>query len=103
MVKIFQTNIMMKNGVIRDHQSRLIEEESWDVYIKNLIDGCNWGRKYYEDIIGGLDGTTLSLRHNSLSRGESHNDHCSTITIKEGEEVSQYCLSYLVPDKEDSK
>lgn len=34
MVKIIETNLSLdKTGTIRDHQSRIIEVQDWDIYI----------------------------------------------------------------------
>ena len=35
MVKIIETNLSLdKTGTIRDHQSRIIEVQDWDIYCK---------------------------------------------------------------------
>jgi len=105
MVKIFETNILIKKEAVCDHQTRLIEEESWHEYIKNMKDGIynNLGNKQYLDIVGFLDGQTIqsyiALKSSNISM--SHNDHCCNITISQNGKISQYILSYLALSKED--
>lgn len=53
MVKIIETNILMNNGSISDHQSRVIEAKSWEQYVDEIKNSVRVHRK---DIIGVMDG-----------------------------------------------
>ncbi len=56
MVKIIETNILTRRGEITDHESRVIEVESWEQYVEEIKNGVSVDRN---DIIGTLDGASL--------------------------------------------
>jgi len=60
MVKIIETNLALdESGEIVDHQSRVIEMDSWDSYINEIK---NMESVYRHSILGSLHGVTL-LKH----------------------------------------
>ncbi|MEL3959506.1 hypothetical protein NST17_20350 [Caldifermentibacillus hisashii] len=57
MVKVIETNLSLQvNNDIIDHQSRVIEVDSWESYV-NEIKECKTVTR--NSIIGNLHGTTL--------------------------------------------
>lgn len=57
MIKIIETNLSIdENNIIRDHQSRVIEVDSWDEYIQEIK---NSKAIYRSSIIGSLHGNTI--------------------------------------------
>jgi len=59
MIKVIETNLSIcKDGcdTIKDHQSRVIEVESWEEYIQEIKDSKVSTRN---SIIGSLHGTTI--------------------------------------------
>ena len=45
-IRVIETNLSMKDGIIIDHQSRIVVVESWDTYVNYYLE------HYNEDIIG---------------------------------------------------
>lgn len=80
--KIIETNLSMKDGQVYDHQSRIIEAESWDEYIKMYeeYDGFATDRfKALSDMIGNSipkDVEILNLKYDEkhLSCDLKHKD-----------------------------
>ncbi|MFL1672612.1 hypothetical protein [Paenibacillus dendritiformis] len=56
MTKVIETNLSIKDGEIVDHQSRVVEVESWDSLIQEIKEGKSISRS---SIIGNLHGKTL--------------------------------------------
>lgn len=57
MEKVIETNLMLYQGCeIKDHQSRVIEVDSWDSYLREVKNGKCVSRMSY---IGNLIGCTI--------------------------------------------
>lgn len=57
MVKIIETNLSLdKTGAIRDHQSRIIEVQDWDIYCKAYE---KYNGEYLEFLSETMPGATL--------------------------------------------
>ena len=57
MIKVIETNLSLdENENILDHQSRVIEVESWDSFIEEIKNGETICRK---SILGCLDGCSI--------------------------------------------
>jgi hypothetical protein len=72
MIRIIETNLSMNNeNVIIDHQSRVVEAESWECYIKEIQEGKTVIRS---SIYGSLHGNTIPPKSeiNNLVFDEFH-------------------------------
>ena len=72
MIKVIETNLSIcKDGcdTIKDHQSRVIEVESWDEYVQEIKD-CKVVVR--SSIIGSLHGTTIP--HNAKAVNLTYDD-----------------------------
>lgn len=57
MIKVIETNLSIDNeNTIKDHQSRVIEVESWGGYIEEIMNEESIERK---SVIGSLHGKTV--------------------------------------------
>jgi hypothetical protein len=56
MIKIIETNLSMDGDIIKDHQSRVIEVESWDEYLDEIKEYKCVSRL---DMFYNLNGCTL--------------------------------------------
>jgi len=60
MIKVIETNLSIdqeeNHAIIKDHQSRVIEVDSWEEYIQEIKDGESVSRKC---VIGNLHGKTI--------------------------------------------
>jgi len=57
MIKIIETNLSIdENNIIKDHQSRVIEVESWDEYVQEVKDAKSVSRS---SVLGSLHGNTI--------------------------------------------
>jgi len=57
MIKVIETNLSIDDdNNIKDHQSRIIEIESWENYIDEIKETKTVVRKAY---VGSMDGTTI--------------------------------------------
>lgn len=57
MIKVIETNLSLKQGCdIMDHQSRVIEVDSWDEYLNEIKNGECVRRVSY---LGFMDGVTI--------------------------------------------
>ena len=57
MIKLIETNLSIGNeNIIKDHQSRVIEVESWEEYIQEIKDAKAVGRS---SVLGSLHGNTI--------------------------------------------
>lgn len=56
MLKVIETNLSMDGEIIKDHQSRVIEVESWEVYVKEVQ---NKETNIRSAILGHLSGCTI--------------------------------------------
>lgn len=62
MVRVIETNLSMNdNNVIMDHQSRVIEVESWESYINEIRETKTVIR---QSILGNLHGSTVPRESN---------------------------------------
>jgi hypothetical protein len=59
-IKVIETNISLnpnsENDIMLDHQSRIIEVESWDNFVKEIKDAQTVIRKAY---IGSMEGNSI--------------------------------------------
>jgi hypothetical protein len=72
MVRIIETNLSIDNlGAIQDHQSRVIETESWMLYVDEFIHGKTIIRN---SCIGSLHGATIprEAKIENLTYDEKH-------------------------------
>jgi hypothetical protein len=88
LVKIIETNLSVNEDKIMDHQSRIIEVDSWEGYIKEIKEG------YFVLRNGSMYGATLpkdskvySLRFDSFHLSYSIYDRLGRKTTK---------LAYLI-------
>ena len=80
MVKIIETNLILnENNEIKDHQSRVIEMESWDDYVDEFI---NPKYKDLKDCLGHLNGAIL-LKSMKVSNLEYNNFTLSCDCVRE--------------------
>jgi len=57
MIKVIETNLSIdENNIIKDHQSRVIEVESWEEYVQEIKDAKSVSRSSF---LGSLHGKTL--------------------------------------------
>jgi len=57
MIKVIETNMSVNlDGEIKDHQSRVIEVESWGSYIQEIMNEKSAERR---SVIGNLHGKTI--------------------------------------------
>lgn len=71
MIKVIETNLSVNlDGEIKDHQSRVIEVESWGGYIQEIINKESIERR---SIIGSLHGKTIPS-HDVNVHNLKHND-----------------------------
>jgi len=57
MIKVIETNLSVDNeNTIKDHQSRVIEVESWEDYIQEIKDAKSVSRN---SVLGNLHGNTI--------------------------------------------
>lgn len=56
--KIIETNISMKDGQVHDHQSRVIEADSWDEYIKIYEEYDGFGDDEFR-AVSGIVGNSI--------------------------------------------
>jgi hypothetical protein len=78
MIKVIETNLMLNSiNNIEDHQSRVIEVESWESYVAEIKEGKSVYRK---SIFGCLDGCSLpeKAQVENLMYDEYHLD-CTVI------------------------
>jgi hypothetical protein len=99
MIKIIETNLSIHNetGEVMDHQSRIIEAESWDKYVDyyfNYIDGFTEMKEF--KCLTSLQGRTLPLNAeikdfkydeihlscNVIKHIDYHDEYLSIITKK---------------------
>lgn len=82
MIKIIETNLSIykhdEDHTIKDHQSRVIEVDSWDEYVQEIKDAKTVVRN---PVIGNLCGATIphDSRIENLTYDEIHLD-CDIIT-----------------------
>ena len=57
MIKVIETNLSVDNeNTIKDHQSRVIEVESWEDYIQEIKEAKSVSRN---SVLGSLHGNTI--------------------------------------------
>ena len=57
MIKVIETNLSIDNeNTIKDHQSRVIEVDSWEDYIQEIKDAKSVSRN---SVLGSLHGNTI--------------------------------------------
>jgi len=96
MIKVIETNISMDDGgILRDHQSRVIEFEDWEDVIDEFKSEVSVERK---DALGNLHGRTIPL--NSMVADLKYDDfHLSCNIIKdtgEGFLIKSKKFMYLI-------
>lgn len=72
MIKVIETNLSLDyEDNIKDHQSRVIEVESWDDFINEVKEAKCITRSAY---LGGMYGTTIprSAKVENLTYDDSH-------------------------------
>jgi len=64
MIKVIETNLSLDyDDNIIDHQSRVVEVESWEDYINEIKEGISVFRK---SILGCLDGYTIPTKQSRV-------------------------------------
>jgi hypothetical protein len=56
MVKVIETNLSIEDNCIKDHQSRVIEVDSWESYVEEIKEKT---QVYRKSIIGYLEGVSI--------------------------------------------
>jgi len=72
MIKVIETNLSIdEENTIKDHQSRVIEVESWKEYIEEIKDAKSVSRSCF---IGSLHGNTIpqEVRTENLVHDDNH-------------------------------
>ena len=74
---IIETNLSLKDGVIVDHQSRVIEAKSWDEYVEYYRQNIESDRKHSKfKSLTGLFGDSLP-RYGDITEFKYDNFHLS--------------------------
>ena len=82
MEKVIETNLMLKQGCdIKDHQSRVIEVESWDEYLDEIKNGKCVTRMA---CIGNMYGCTIPKGCNVLDFVSDENHASCTVVLWNG-------------------
>ena len=88
MIKIIETNLSMKNDKVFDHQSRMIEAESWDEYVNYYKDESNRKHCKFKSLTG-LYGDSLprcanitELKYNDFHLSCYHTNSYGMVTMK---------------------
>ena len=99
MVKIIETNISMKDKEIMDHQSRVIEAESWDeytnYYVSRLI-GCVNHNVEFKCLTNLVGGTLPRFAEINNLKYDNHHLSCDVFN---SEGIQTKKLAYLVEYK----
>lgn len=92
MVKIIETNISInpKKNIIKDHQSRIIETESWDEYVDYYKQNLKPNRKHSKfKFFTSLKGDSLprygevkNLKYDSFHLICNHINYMKQLTIR---------------------
>ena len=102
MIRVIETNLSMKDKEIMDHQSRIIEVESWDEYIDyylKFIDGYENDKEFKS--ITNLAGRTLPrIKYTSIYNFSYDEFHlsCNLFNSYYGTETKK--LAYLIEYEE---
>lgn len=89
---VIETNLMMKQGCdIEDHQSRVIETESWDEYLDEISAGECKTRKSY---LGSLFGRSIPRNCKVLDFVADENHASCTVVLWNGSIIKK--LMYRV-------
>lgn len=92
-MKVIETNLSLQvNNEILDHQSRVIEVDSWEEYVDEIRNGKSVRRCA---AIGSMSGNTL---HNNviIENFESDEFHLSCEVKKDGTRGKTKKLAYLI-------
>jgi len=97
MVKIIETNLLLDdNNIIQDHQSRVIEDESWENYISMFKNHNNFASGYFKSLVGCLDG--YSIPGSGIVENLAYDDfHLTCTVVRQGRISNIYDkkLAYL--------
>ena len=91
---IIETNLSLKDGVIVDHQSRVIEAKSWDEYVEYYRQNIESDRKHSKfKSLTGLFGDSLP-RYGDITEFKYDNFHLSCYYTNPNGQVTMK-LAYL--------
>ena len=91
---IIETNLSLKDGVIVDHQSRVIEAKSWDEYVEYYRQNIESDRKHSKfKSLTGLFGDSLP-RYGDIKELKYDNFHLSCYHTNPNGQVTMK-LAYL--------
>lgn len=91
---IIETNLRLKDGVVVDHQSRVIEAKSWDEYVKYYRQNIKSNRKHSKfKSLTSLFGDSLP-RYGDIAELKYDNFHLSCYYISPNGQVTMK-LAYL--------
>ncbi len=81
MDKIIETHLSTSISGEFDHQSRVIEVESWEDYIEDIK---NKKSVEYQDLLGSMSGRTLPIRDFEIRslRFDEYHASCTIINFK---------------------
>lgn len=91
MVKVIETNVILKNGVVTDHQSRVVEVESWESYVEEMR-SCK--SVYREDFYGRLNGESL-FKNTRIENFKADDFHLSFDAYRTCFEPERYWSTHL--------
>lgn len=91
---IIETNLSLKDDVVVDHQSRVIEAKSWDEYVEYYRQNIESDRKHSKfKSLTGLFGDSLP-RYGNITELKYDNFHLSCYYINPNGQVTMK-LAYL--------
>jgi len=95
MAKIIETNLSMANGQIVDHQSRVIEVESWNSYVDEINNAETVIR---DSIMGCLSGS--SVPRQSMIKNLEFDEHHLSCDIYNYQGIQTKKLAYVAKSEE---